>query len=363
VNVDKHLGRVNDSCRMPADWETQAACWVAWPYRRDQWRELEGARSQIAAMLRALAEPVQGAVLAPERIKLLLADDECERSARGLLEGVAVEFLSARYDDAWLRDTGPLFVVNGDGGLGARGFTFNGWGGRFDLDHGCEVARGIAGLSGASFTSSARVVEGGALCSDGRGTLLVSATCLLSDTRNPGVRRESLERELRDALGADRVLWVEGSLVNDHTDGHVDTLARFVDRGTVVCALPAEDTDPNAGLLTMTAAWLTRQQDADGTPFELVHLPSPGLVADRDGSPLPASYLNFVVGNASVVVPAFGVDSDQAAVDTLADCFPGRRTIGLPADHLLVEGGAFHCVTLQQALVAATPSLDVGTSR
>lgn len=354
---------MNDSCRTPADWEPQAACWVAWPYRSDQWRDLEGARSQIAAMLRALAEPVEGAALAPERIELLLADDDCERSARALLEGVDAGFHRARYDDAWLRDTGPVFVIDDSGGLAARGFAFNGWGGRFALDLDSHVTTDLARLAAAPLLSSPLVVEGGAVDSDGRGTLLASRNCLLNGRRNPGLSLESLQAELCSMLGAEHVLWVEGALANDHTDGHVDTLVRFVGPGSVACALPAADHDPNARLLNRLAGWLGEQCSADGRRLALVELPSPGLLPGGDGRALPASYLNFVVGNATVVVPQFGVAADDVAVKTLSGCYPGRRTIGLPAGQLLAEGGAFHCVTLQQTLVATAPSLDAGPSR
>jgi len=186
------------------------------------------------------------------------------------------------------------------------------------------------------------VLEGGALDVDGEGTLLTTKQCLLDGIRNPGIDQRGYEARLAWALGVDRVVWLERGLANDHTDGHVDTLARFVAPGVVACMEPAGAGDPNHDVLREII------RDLRAAKLEVVTVPSPGRVLDATGTVMPASYMNFYIANTTVIVPTYGVPVDDAAVEAIAKLFPTRRTIGLDGKPVVVGGGAFHCSTQQQ---------------
>jgi agmatine deiminase len=191
------------------------------------------------------------------------------------------------------------------------------------------------------------VLEGGSVEVDGEGTLLTTRQCLLNPNRNPSLDEKAIETRLREALGVTKVLWLTEGLRNDHTDGHVDTIARFVGPGVLVCMEPADDDDPNAKVLLAIAAELESMTDARGGPLRVVRIPSPGLVPGEDGEPMPASYVNFYIANHAVVVPTYGSPHDDAAVAAIGRLFPSRRTVGIDARAILSGGGAFHCITQQ----------------
>jgi len=191
-----------------------------------------------------------------------------------------------------------------------------------------------------------------AIEADGEGTLLTTRQCLLGGARNPGLDQDALEARLRWALGAERVVWLDRGLVNDHTDGHIDTLARFVMPGVVACMEPAPG-DPNRDALAGILADLGAARTAGGDRLEVVTVPSPGAVEDAAGNLMPASYMNFYVANTVVVVPTYGAAADDAAVAAIAALFPGRRAVALDGKPVVVGGGAFHCSTQQQPVVPA----------
>jgi agmatine deiminase len=192
------------------------------------------------------------------------------------------------------------------------------------------------------------ILEGGSVEADGQGTVLTTRQCLLNPNRNPGMGQADIEKSLRNGLGAEKVLWLEEGLLNDHTDGHIDTLARFIAPGVVVCMEAREGSDPNAATLDRIAADLAGFTDARGRKLQVLRIPSPGIVRDEGGELLPASFVNFYIGNRSVVVPTYGTPYDEAAVAGLALLFPGRRVLGRSARAILSGGGAFHCITQQQ---------------
>ncbi len=278
----------------------------------------------------------------------MVLDDEGAVEAHAALAGLDVGVHRARFGDIWLRDTGPLTVVDGDGGPLAVAFRFNGWGEKYQLDGDTEVAAAVAELRKLPLRTLDIVCEGGALETDGRGTLITTRQCLLNRNRNPGLTDRRLERLLEEELGIRKIVWLDRGLANDHTDGHVDTLARFVTPGRVLCMQARDDGDPNREMLERVAADLGAALDAEGRGFDVVRIPSPGWVAAEDGSPMPASYLNFYIANDSVVVPVYGTDYDRAAVEEIAECFPERAVVGLRARSLLTGGGAFHCITQQE---------------
>ncbi len=331
--------------QQPAEWERHSACWLAWPSHGHLWQEnLAPAQAEFAALCLAIAE--QGG----EALELLVQDEDAEAQARAALGPVLdqVRFHRVPVGDIWLRDTAPIFVREPTGALGAACFRFNGWGGKYVLPGDDQVAGRVAALSGAPARVHGWILEGGSIEADGEGTLLTTRQCLLNPNRNPGLDEAALEAALRSGLGAEKVLWLDEGLLNDHTDGHIDTLARFVAPGVVVCMEAREAGDPNAATLDRLAADLAACTDSRGRRLRVVRIPSPGVLLDDEGEPMPASYVNFYLGNRSVVVPTYGTPYDEAAVAALAQLFPGRRVVGRSARAILSGGGAFHCITQQQ---------------
>ena len=215
---------------VPAEWAPHRAMWLGFPSHAELWEEdLEAAQAEVAALARALAGPGR------ERVRLLTGSDAGEADARRLLgDAAGIEIVPGRFGDIWLRDTGPIFARDGDVET-ALGFRFNGWGGSYDLEHDDTVGAQIAQASGVSLRPHDFILEGGAVDHDGIGTVLTTGQCVLNPNRNPGWTEAAAEAAFSTGLGARKVLWLGEGLANDHTDGHIDNLARFVAPGVVVC--------------------------------------------------------------------------------------------------------------------------------
>jgi agmatine deiminase len=327
---------------LPPEWAPQKAIWTAWPANAAEWNgDLETPRRDVAAMVRALAST--------NTVRVLANGAEAEASARAAL-GDDAEILSAQYGDIWLRDTGPLFARGPEGVVALR-FKTNGWGGKFDLDGDDTVGGDIARLSGTPAKAFDFVLEGGAIDHDGEGTILTTRQTLLNANRN-GWSKDDAETALRTALAAETILWIDEGLKGDHTDGHIDNIARFVEPGKVVCQSPAGADDPNADTLDAIATRLEGAVDAKGRTLDVIRIPSPGRVVNAHGEIAPASYMNFVIANGVVVVPVYGTVTEEAALAGLQAVFPDRKVIGLPAFGILgagiAGGGAFHCITREE---------------
>jgi len=317
---------------MPPEWAPQQWLWIGFPHLACEWPGHFGrAQEQIAAFANAVAASGQ-------QVRLLVRDAGNEARARDLIEdGVILE--RQAYGDIWLRDTGPL-IVRDDAGLAARRFAFNGWGEKYRMAGDDTIGATLAADAGLPLMASPMICEGGALDTDGTGLVATTEQCLLNPNRNPALSRKEAERELRRLLGFDRVLWLGDGLVNDHTDGHVDNLARFVAPARMVIPTATGTDDPNARIYD------DARQRAEADGIDVVTIPSPGLIM-RDGKAEPASYVNFAITTRLVVVPVFGSPHDEAGVAAIAALFPDRETVGLPADAVLAGGGGFHCASQQ----------------
>ncbi len=318
---------------MLPEWAPQDWLWIGFPHLAEEWPGwLEPAQEQMADFASAVAESGQ-------QVRLLVRDEANEARARSLVSDKLT--LERRvYGDVWLRDTGPLVVREADGSRSARRFGFNGWGGKYLMPGDMEIGAELARDAGLAITSSPMILEGGAVDGDGTGLVATTEQCLLNPNRNPGMSRDQIEAELATHLGFTRVLWLGDGLINDHTDGHVDNLARFVATNRLVVPEPTGTDDPNAAIYTDAAA------RASAAGVEVVRIPSPGRI-EREGRVEPASYVNFAITSHLVVVPTFGSPHDEDGVAAIAALFPDRDTIGLPGDAVLAGGGGFHCASQQ----------------
>jgi agmatine deiminase len=313
--------------------------WLGFPSHADLWAEdLPAAQGEVAALARALAG--QGG----ERVRLLVSGADARTSAERLTaETPNIEIIDGVFGDIWLRDTGPIFTSAST----AAAFRFNGWGGKYVLAGDDAVAGQIAEHSGAGLAAFGFVLEGGAVEHDGSGTVLTTRQCLLNANRNGWTEVEA-EAALAKALGADKVLWLDDGLINDHTDGHIDNLARFIAPGVVACPVPFGLDDPNTPLYDAVAAALAGMTDALGRLLKVVRIPSPGRILGDDGKVAPASHMNFLIANSAVIVPIYEDVASRFAIDALRILYPDREVIGLPSKAILTGGGSFHCISQQE---------------
>jgi agmatine deiminase len=319
--------------RQPAEWEPHEGTFLAWPSAADLWLDnLEPAQRELAGLAQAIAEG--------EELRVLVPDPASEAAAKAALGSLPVRWHRIPFGDIWLRDIAPIFMIDDRGRRASAVFRFNGWGGKYVLPFDDRVAESIAKDVGFPEFRADFVLEGGSVEVDGRGTLLTTRQCLLNPNRNPGMSQASLEAELSRWFGAERILWLGDGLQNDHTDGHIDTIVRFVRPGLAVCMEPVPG-DPNRDAL------LAIMRDLERMKLDVATVPSPGTVLSSEGELMPASYVNFYIADRTVIVPQYGVANDERALEAIAPLFPGRRIAGVSAKAILEGGGAFHCITQQ----------------
>ncbi len=349
-----------DGFRMPAEWEPHAGCWMAWPERRDNWRERAApAQSAFAAVASAIA--------ASEPVTMAVSGAQLEAARDALPDAVRVVEVST--DDAWLRDTGPTFVVDRAGARRGVDWRFNAWGG---LDGGLyapwdrddRVAAKVLEVEGDARYRAPIVLEGGAIHVDGEGTVLTTEQCLLNPNRNPELDRAAIETALHGYLGTEKVVWLGDGVFEDETDGHVDNLACFARPGVVLLTWVEDPADPQHAISRDALERLEAATDARGRPFEVILLPAPGpLTIDaaeaagvepapgtqprRAGDRMAASYVNFYLGNSRVVHPLLDPARDEEAAAILRGAFPDHEVVGVPAREILLGGGNIHCITQQ----------------
>jgi agmatine deiminase len=343
--------------RMPAEWERHDATWLAWPHNPEDWP------GKFAPIPWIYAEIVR-LLAAREQVHILVEDAKSEQRARNILGRAGAHLGSVMFhawptDRVWMRDSGPIFVRNSEGGVGLTNWRFNAWAKYDDWHLDDRVPGRVTSLLGlpewqptitlADGSSRRLVLEGGSIDTNGQGVLLTTEECLLSEVqqRNPGVSRDQLELAFHDYLGIDQVIWLNRGCTGDDTHGHVDDISRFVGPSTIVTAVEPNTADANHEPLAENLARLRAARTLDGNPFDIVELPMPRPVVFRDQR-LPASYANFYVANGLVLMPTFHDPNDRVALGILAEVFPDREVIGIHSVDLIWGLGALHCMTQQQ---------------
>ncbi len=325
--------------RMPAEWAAHERCWMAWPCRAELWGgSLEDARRAYADVARAIA--------AFEPVTMIARPSDAAAAAAQC--GPAVAVMPAPLDDSWMRDFGPTFVVNGEGQVAGISWRFNAWGEKYSgfLDD-AALAGLLLDRLGLPRFDAPFVLEGGAIHSDGEGTVLTTESVLLNANRRMADSRAAAEALLRDWLGAEKVIWLPAGLAEDETDGHIDNVACFAAPGSVLALSAADASDVNHAALAENLALLASERDARGRPLDVVPIRQTTR-RDEAGRPLAESYINFYIANGGIVMPSFGTAEDDAAAAVVRRAFPGRRVVQVDARAIVRGGGGIHCITQQQ---------------
>jgi agmatine deiminase len=351
---------LKDGFRMPAEFERHSGCWMLWPERSDNWRE--GAKPAQAAFA-AIAAAIAGG----EAVTVGVSAAQFQ-NARARLPA-AVRVLEVSSNDAWIRDSGPTFVIDAKGRRRGVDWTFNAWGGLdgglyFPWDRDAEVAQKVLEIEGADRYRTSFVLEGGAVHVDGQGTCLTTEECLLNPNRNPHMTRADIEDHLRRYLAVSQVIWLDRGVFLDETGGHIDELACFTAPGHVALTWTEDRKDPQYEISADALQRLRHAKDARGRKLTIhkIHQPGPlymtaaeaagidmraGTHPRRAGDRLPASYINFYIANKCVVMPLYDRRLDAAAMRTLKKLFPTRRVLGIETREVLLGGGNIHCITQQ----------------
>ncbi len=338
--------------RLLPEWAPQSGVLIAWPHEGTDWAPLlEAVEAEYRLLARTLAACLP--------VLVLCRDEAHRKEVAGQLRDLPpgrLRLACCPYDDTWTRDYGPLAVA-GPQGLELVDCRFDGWGGkhpanRDDAVTACLHAQGLFGE--VPLRRAELVLEGGAVETDGRGSLLATRSSVLP--RNPHLDLAALEDALRRLLGLERLHWLEhGQLEGDDTDGHIDTLARYCGPRTIAYVACDDPRDPHHGPLAAMAEELRRLRDPEGRPYRLLPLPWPRPIHAASGERLPATYANFLILERAVLVPAYGDPADEEACRRLAACFPGRQVRPVPCRHLLEQRGSLHCATLQLPRGALAP--------
>ncbi|MBL8030291.1 MAG: agmatine deiminase family protein [Candidatus Doudnabacteria bacterium] len=347
----------------PAEWEKHSAVWLAWQHDEISFP------GRVEKVENSMTEFIK-AVHTSEMVNLLVLDEKMKEKAQTKLKSAGVDLLRVNfkiteYMDAWMRDTGVLFVRIiplpsgerlGEGApLAIASFTFNIWGNKFpDLEIDKQIPEKVSSWTNLPLIKSDIVLEGGSLDVNGEGLCLTTEQCLLNENRNPGRSKEDVEKELERLLGVKKTIWLKKGLVNDHTDGHIDEIARFVSPDTVVVAYEENEKKENYKILNENYEQLLKETNLNGKALNVVKLPIPHVqfkdapAGNVAGSIAPVSYTNFYIGNEVVVVPVFEDVNDQKALKIIQDLFPTRKVVPLHSLDLAYGGGGIHCLTQQQ---------------
>ncbi len=353
-----------DGFHMPGEFEPHTSTWMLWPSRPDNWRLAAApARRAFAGVARAIARF--------EPVTIGAHPEDCASARTALPPSISIVAIPC--DDAWMRDCGPTFVVDGKGGLRGVDWIFNAWGGEYNglyesWEQDDAVAWKVIEMAGAQRYRSPFVLEGGAIHTDGQGTLLTTAECLLSPGRNPSLTQSQIEQYLCAYTGVEKVLWIPRGVHNDETTGHVDNLVCYLRPGEVALTWTDDRTDPQYERSAEAFDFLSSARDARGRSLKVhkIHQPDPILITDEEaagveavdgtlprqaGDRMAASYINFFLCNGGAVVPVFDDPHDTPALQKLQELLPGRKIVPVPAREILLGGGNIHCITQQQPAV------------
>jgi agmatine deiminase len=335
---------------MPAEWAPHAATWLTWP--RPEGISFPGKYETVPTVYaNFIRELLRG-----EEVCINVWNAEMEEWVRGLLavEKTPMDRVTFHHFPAyepWCRDHGPIFLTRDSGARHERAIVdwgYNAWGGKyppFDLDD--AVPQHVAKLRDLPLFSPGIVMEGGSIEVNGAGILLTTEACLLNPNRNPTLTKSEIERFLCEYLGVQKVLWLGDGIVGDDTDGHVDDLSRFINANTIVTVVEEDPSDENYDILQENLRRLEEMRDLEGNPFCVVKLPMPALI-EHQGQRLPASYANFYIANAGVMLPTYRDKNDRRALEILQKEFPDRPVIGIDSTELIWGLGSFHCISQQE---------------
>ncbi|HEY1630628.1 MAG TPA: agmatine deiminase family protein [Rhizomicrobium sp.] len=331
-----------DGFSMPAEWANHARTWMCWPSRLEVWGGPDGmlrAKQAYARVARAISsfEPVT------------MVTNPRDHAEAKLACGGKAAILEAPLDDSWARDMGPTFLTGVAGRAGVS-WTFNAWGNKYHpYTNDAALGGRILAEAGVAAYAAPLVCEGGAIHSDGEGTILTTEQCLLNPNRNASLTPQQIEERLALFTGARRIVWLGDGFSDDETDGHVDNIACFAAPGRVIVGVPQSKSHPDREPVMEAIRRLRAARDAEGRAFEIVELPQPlHAGADWQGRLLQASYINFYLPNGGVVMPGFDDPADEQARMILAECFPGRDILQVDARDVVEGGGGIHCITQQE---------------
>ncbi|MDP6625107.1 MAG: agmatine deiminase family protein [Nitrospinota bacterium] len=336
--------------RMPAEWEEHEAIWLSWPHdSTDYPNGLDKVQETYIQIIKAIS--------IFERVKLCVKDNGLINKVKGLLRKENVElgnivFHVINYNDIWIRDYGPIFIVNqNEKKLAMTHWIFNAWGDKYvELKNDTIIPSIINQSMKIPCFTPGIVLEGGSIDVNGKGTLITTKQCLLNERRNPNLSGKEIEFCLMEFLGVEKIIWLNEGIAGDDTDGHIDDIARFVNPTTLLCAYENDKDDENHDILKNNYEILKKSTDQNGNKFTIIKLPMPGFVGDKKAR-LPATYTNFYIGNNVVLVPVFGHKNDQFAMDIIQDCFPTRKIVGIDCLELVHGLGTIHCISQQQPAI------------
>ncbi len=335
--------------KMTAEWEKHSATWLAWPHDQTTFPDrVEKVEKKYVEIIKALSEG--------EMVKLLVLDERMKARVEEILKIAGanlsnLEFFVTNYADVWIRDYGPTFLKNkSTNQVASVKWNYNVYGEKFpDLLKDNDVFLNLSELANLEMFKPEINMEGGAIEVNGAGVLVTTKQCLQNKNRNPELGSSQIENVLKQQLGVEAIIWLEEGLVNDHTDGHVDDIVKFVNQNTILCAYEDDPNDENFKILETNYKILEDATDSEGKSFNLVKLPMPHMNYD-DGTKAPVSYANFYIGNSVVLVPTYNDKNDAAALSIVSSFFPDRKVVGVDCRDLIYGGGAIHCITQQQPL-------------
>lgn len=339
--------------RLPAEWEKHSATWIGWPFNKEDWPgKFEPIPWVFAEIVKKISEG--------EEIFILVQNEVHQKSAIQVLKKVGVDFTQITFvqqktDRNWLRDSSPFFVKDENGKVHPVKFIFNGWAKYKNYKNDQKIPLTISKVSNKSLITAVYknkpvTLEGGAIDTNGEGTLITTEECLLDDkvqTRNPGFTKNDYEKIFKEYFGVDKVIWLKKGIVGDDTHGHIDDVCRFVNKNTLLLCSEKNPDDENYQILNENKEILQEAKLADGSKVEVIDLPMPEPLY-FEGQRLPASYANFYISNSYVLVPTFNDVNDKIALGILSELFPERKVVGIHAVDLVWGLGTIHCLSHEQ---------------